>query len=305
MHAVRLAVIGCGRWGPNHIRILGSLPSARVVAYADTDRAARSRMARQFPGIAAVSAEAALRDPAIDALVVATPAATHYGLVRRALMAGKHVLCEKPLCRTSRQATALASLARRKRRVLMVGHVFLFNSGLLRLKKTVDSGRLGRILSISAIRTNLGPVRSDVNVAYDLASHDIAICNWLMGAIPRRVSATGVALLQSGIADETSLTLDYAGGASADLHASWLFHRKIRRMTVVGERRTASWDDQDAKSADAEPLKAQARAFLIALRSGKPERSGPEFSAGVVGVLEAAEKSVKQRGRTVKIQRPR
>lgn len=299
MPAARLAVVGCGRWGPNHIRSFAGLPGARVVACADTDRAALARTAARFPGIAAATPQAVLRDFTIEAVVVATPAATHYDLARRALLAGKHVLCEKPLCRTSRQAEELVALARARKRVLMVGHVFLFNNGLLRLKKIMDSGRLGRIRSLSAIRANPGPVRGDVNVAYDLASHDISICNWLLDALPRRVSATGVSLLQAGIEDVAFLTLHYPGGARADIHASWLHPEKVRRLSVVGELRTRSWADGDAASADEEPLKIQARAFLKAMRGGEPERSGPEFSAGVVRVLEAAAKSMKERGRSV------
>lgn len=277
MATVRFAVMGCGRWGPNHIRSLDGLPGARLVARADTNRAALARIAQRFPAIAGKSAAAALRDPGIDAVVVLTPANNHYALARRALLAGKRVLCERPLRRASRQAESRVALARWKKRVLMVGHIFLFTNGVLRLKKLVDSSRLGRIRSLSAMR--------------------------LMNEDPLWVTATGCAIPRAGVDNESFLTLYYPGGVRARLHAGRLCAEKVRRLTVVGASRAGSWDERNAKSADEEPLKIRAPAFLRALRAETPDRSAPEFSAGVVRVLEAAEISVKQRGRPVEVHR--
>lgn len=336
---VHLAVVGCGRWGPNHVRSFSALPGTRVVACVDPDKERRARMAASFPGVLTASdLGVILKDRSLDAVVVAAPTATHYGLVKACLKAGKHVLCEKPLCKTAAQARELAALAKRAERVLMTGHVFLFNGGLAKVKELVDSGALGKIHYLSAVRTNLGPIRSDVNAAYDLASHDIAVFNWLLDESPRWVSATGGRFLQKRVEDVVFITLQYSCGACANVHASWLNPKKVRQLIVVGSRKMVSWDDMELSTPVAvydkgaqfggksypeygeflrlsmwdgdvrlpkveleEPLKAQARAFLEAVRRGKAARSGPEFSAGVVRALEAAQKSLRSGGRPVRV----
>lgn len=333
-----VAVVGCGRWGPNQIRALSSVPGLRVTLCVETD-AARLREARElFPSIEAASdVERALRDPSISAVAIATPTATHAGLVRRALAAGKHVLCEKPLCEKAGEARVLAALARRKKLVLMGGHVFLFNGGLVKVKELIDSGELGRLRYLSAVRTNLGPIRDDVNAAYDLASHDVAVFNWLLSSRPDQVSATGACFVRPGVEDVAFLSLRYPGGVYANIHASWLNPKKVRQVIVVGSLKMVSWDDLELsapvavydKGADRdgphpnygeflrvamwdgevrlpkvdleEPLKAQARAFRDALRAGRAQRSDGEFSAGVVAALEAAVKSMRSGGRPVAV----
>ena len=192
MNELNVAVIGCGGWGPNQVRIFSTLPGSKVVAVADLDVDRLRRMAEMWPGIALERDwHRLLTMDTIDAVVVATPTSTHGQIVREALEAGKHVLCEKPLCILSDEARALAALAVQSRRVLMVGHVFLFNAGIVKLRELVVSGELGEVRYLSAVRTNLGPFRSDVNVAYDLAAHDISIFNWILGAPPAHVSASG------------------------------------------------------------------------------------------------------------------
>jgi len=271
--------------------------------------------------------------------VIATPTAAHYEGVKRALLAGKHVLCEKPLCETSSQARELAALARKKKLVLMVGHVFLFNGGIIKLKDLIDAGELGRVHYLSAVRTNLGPIRSDVNAAYDLAAHDIAVFNWLLGAAPKEVSATGAPFVQPKIEDVSFISLKYSSGVYANVHASWLNPKKVRQMIVVGSRRMAAWDDMELSTPVAvydkgasyddkktypeygeflrlslwegdvrmpkveleEPLKAQDRAFAEAVRSGRLSRSGADFAVGVVETLEAAARSMKRGGAPEKV----
>ncbi len=331
-------MIGCGRWGPNHIRNFSSLPGARVVAAVDPSPEQRARARGIVQGLAVFSdARQVLRDPSVDAVVIATPTATHYALVKAALQAGKHVLCEKPLCENARQARELAALAKKRKLILMVGHVFLFNGGIVKLKELVDAGELGKLHYLSAVRTNLGPIRSDVNAAYDLAAHDISVFNWLLGKPPRRVSATGGAYLQKGVEDVSFLTLEYPGGVLANVHASWLNPKKVRQAIVVGSKKMASWDDLElsmpvtvydkgAKPAQTypdygtflrlslwegdvhqpkisleEPLKAQDGAFLKAVLGGKLDRSGGDFAVGVVAALEAAAKSMRSGGRPVSL----
>ena len=332
---VRVAVIGCGRWGPNHIRAFSSMRGATVVAAADPDAGQRGRVAQQHPNLPLFAdANALLNEGAVDAVVIATPTASHYGLVKAALRAGKHVLCEKPLCETARQGRELAALAKKKKLVLMTGHVFLFNGGIVKLKELVDGGELGKIHYLSAVRTNLGPIRSDVNAAYDLAAHDISVFNWLLGKAPETVSATGGAYLQKGVEDVAFLTLRYPGGVIANIHASWLNPKKVRQAIVVGSKKMATWDDLELsmpvsiydKGAKPqtypdygaflrlslwegdvhmpkidlqEPLRAQDQAFLDAVRAGKAERSDAGFSVGVVAALEAAGKSLRRGGAPV------
>ena len=170
---IEMAVIGCGEWGPNHIRNFQSQPGARVCTAVDLDAKRLERVRELFPAVECSSdVDRVLADPAIEAVVVATPVQTHFVVVRKALFAGKHVLCEKPLCETISQARELIDLAQERRRVLMVGHVFLFNPGILKVKEILDSGAMGRLHYLHAIRTNLGPIRRDCNAAFDLATHD-------------------------------------------------------------------------------------------------------------------------------------
>jgi len=241
---ISVAVIGCGEWGPNHIRNFHSLPGSRVVAAVDTVPARLERVQALFRDVQCSSDfRAVLENPQVDAVVVATPLGTHYALVSEALAAGKHVLCEKPLCETSRQARELVEIARERQRVLMVGHVFLFNPGIIKVKELIEAGELGRLHYLLAIRTNLGPIRNDCNAAYDLASHDVSIFNWLLGCEPVRASATGACFLQPRIEDVVSITLTYPNDVFASIQASWLNPKKVRHITVVGNRKMLTWDD--------------------------------------------------------------
>jgi predicted dehydrogenase len=174
---------------------------------------------------------------------VATPLQTHYGLVKKVLLAGKHVLCEKPLCETVAQGRELIDLAQARGLVLMVGHVFLFNPGIMKVKQILETGGLGNLHYMHAIRTNLGPIRRDCNAAFDLATHDISIFNWLVGCEPLAVSATGGCFLQPGIEDVVSISLKYPGDVFGSIQASWLNPKKVRQITVVGSKQMVTWDD--------------------------------------------------------------
>ena len=323
-----IAVIGCGYWGPNHIRTFCGMPDCRVTAV-DVDVTRLARLVQTCPAIRIESnLERVLEDPAIDAVVVATPTQTHFDLVRRALLADKHVLCEKPLCTETAAARQLVQLATERRRVLMVGHIFLFNPGIEALKDLIQQGELGEIRYCSATRTNLGPVRSDVNVAYDLAAHDIAIFNWLLEAIPEDISGQGGGWLQRGIEDVAFIQMRYPGGCLAHVHASWLNPIKVRQITVVGSQRMLTWDDLDLSSpvtiydrgavavkspagfggfdkvqtwdigvsrpkiTAAEPLRIQNKAFLESIQSGSVVRSDGRFALGVVHALQAVAESL-------------
>lgn len=337
----RIGVIGCGEWGPNHVRNFAALPNAEVVGVADLREQRLDRIKAQSPGVALfrdASEMMAVAKP--DAVVVATPTMTHYDVVRQALQAGKHVLSEKPLCLTGAEADALVQMADERNLRLMVGHVFLFNPGILKLKDLITTGQMGRLFYLFARRTNLGPIRSDVNAVLDLASHDISIYNFLLDAVPTEVSAVGKSFLQPGIQDVSVITLQYPGDVVGSIHVSWLDPKKVREITVVGEARMAIWDDlatlgpvmvfdkgvtkKPREYADfgefqlltregdvsvpkvprEEPLRMQARAFIEALDVPERLRSGGRVGAEVVRVLSAINESMARGGAPVKVDRP-
>ena len=330
---IEIAVVGCGVWGRNHIRVLSSLRGAKVDKAVDPSLTALGWVREFFPGIACEQdVDSILNDPAIEAVVIATPTRSHYDLTRRALAAGKHVLCEKPLCQTAKEARELVDLAATGGLRLMVGHIFLFNAGLQKVKQLLDAGEIGRVYYLSAVRTNLGPIRDDVNASYDLAAHDVSIFNWLLGGPPEAVSATGASFLQPGIEDVAFISLRYPRDIFANIHASWLNPKKVRQITVVGSRTMVTWDDLELntpvtiydKGANpeheyseygeflrlsmwdgdvrqpkvnlGEPLRAEDRHFLDRIRNDGDLQSDGVFSLDVVRVLEAAELSLKQGG---------
>ena len=264
------------------------------------------------------------------------PTAAHYAIARDALEAGKHVLCEKPLATEVEQAIDLANAAEAASRVLMTGHVFLFNAGIVTLKQLLDRGDAGRLFYLRALRTNLGPVRDDVNSVFDLASHDVAIFNFLLGGQPQAVSAVGAAYLQPGLEDLAFITLRYPADVLAHVQVSWLDPKKLREIVVVGDRRMIVWDELApigpihvydkgvvrepyyddygqfhllAREGDItvprihaeEPLKLQNAAFLECVRSGAAPVSDGPFSTGVVRVLRAVGESMRRRGAEVAV----
>jgi len=329
---VRIGVIGLGLWGPNHVRNFRLIGGCEVARICDTDEARLASAHKSFPGIdTSLDPKSVTEADDIDAVVVATPTRSHFPLVRKALEAGKDVLCEKPLALNCAETRALCRIAAKKRLVLMVGHVFLYNACALHLKEAIARGELGRIYYIDAVRTNLGPVRSDVGVLFDLASHDISIFNFLLGARPESVSAVGEAFLQKGIEDVGFLTLAYPKGVICHVHTSWLDPRKVRQLTVVGDTKMAVWDDMNIlepvryydkgvvpESYSSfgefhmvlrdgaitipnlklhEPLLRQDQEFIDCLRSRRTPAACGEFGSAVVRVLDAAHRSLAHGGR--------
>lgn len=334
----RIGVIGAGEWGPNHVRNFAALPGADVVGVADLRQERLARIKSIQPGVATFSTASEMMATARpDAVVVATPTMTHFEVVGQALKAGKHVLSEKPLCLTVAEADELVALAAARDLRLMVGHVFLFNPGILKIRELVASSHLGRVFYLFARRTNLGPIRSDVNAVLDLATHDISIFNFLLDSVPAEVSAVGKAFLQPGIQDVAVMTLQYPGDVVGSIHVSWLDPKKVREITVVGESRMATWDDMApmgpvtvfdkgvlrkpreyadfgefqllAREGDVtlpkvpreEPLRMQARAFLEGLNAPETLRSDGRFAADVVRVAAAINESMSMGGAPVKV----
>ncbi|HUF62711.1 MAG TPA: Gfo/Idh/MocA family oxidoreductase [Verrucomicrobiales bacterium] len=245
MKQVSVSQIGVGYWGPNLLRNLIHLPGFRVEVVVDPDPKRRKYVQEMYPGTeVAADPEAALNNPRIDALVVATPAATHFPLVLSGLNAGKHVLVEKPMATSVREVDAIEEAARRTERVAMVGHTFLYNPAVRRLKAMIDSGELGDIRYLYSQRLNLGLIRSDVDALWNLAPHDISILQYLLDdRVPVSVRRMGSSYIQSGIDDVVFLHLEYPGNVMGHVHVSWLDPHKVRRLTVVGSRKMAVYDD--------------------------------------------------------------
>lgn len=241
---VNVAVVGLGGWGPNLARNVAVTAGARLHTLCDARPERTEALQRAHPGCRArATFEAVLTDPDVDAVVIATPVHTHFALAEAALGAGKHVLVEKPLARTSEECRRLVSLAESRKLVLMVGHVFIYNAAVQRVKAYIDSGELGDIYYVYSQRLNLGQVRQDVNALWNFGPHDVSILMHWLGATPARVAARGYAYLQPGIEDVVFLTLDFPAGVGASVHISWLDPRKVRCMTVVGSKKMVVYDD--------------------------------------------------------------
>ena len=334
---IRVAVIGAGHWGPNLIRNFHNRERSEVAWVVDRDAARIALVRSRFPDVkTAPDAADALADPRVDAVVVATPATTHHALARAALGQGKHVLVEKPIATDARHGEELCALAVKNGLVLMVGHVFLYNPGIRRVKQYLDAGDLGRVYYVSMVRTNFGPIRLDVNAAWDLASHDVAIANYWLGTGPVAVSAIGGTWINDGVEDAVFATFRYRDNVFANLHVSWLNPRKSRDITVVGERRMLTFDDMDLAeplrlydkqvTADriapgyvdsfasfrasvregditipkvplGEPLKAECDHFLECIETGAKPLTGGAEGLAVVRALEALQRSARGRGR--------
>ncbi len=339
---VRIAVIGAGHWGPNLIRNFQNPPASEVRWVVDRDASRLKEVERRFPGIRlGTEATGPLNDDSVDAVAIATPTSTHHALVKAALEAGKHVLVEKPITTDARQGDELVVLAERRRCVLMVGHVFMYNGAVRKIREYLEQGLLGRVHYISMVRTNLGPIRMDVNAAYDLASHDISIANFWLKSRPLSASAVGGTWINPGLEDAVFATLRYPNGVLVNLHASWLNPRKARDITVVGERRMLTFDDMnlsepvriyDKQVTDArvtpgyvdsfasfrasvregditipkvalgEPLKAECDHFIECITQNRAPVTGGREGVDVVRALEAIARSIRNAGREEKVE---
>lgn len=336
---ISVGVIGCGHWGPNHIRTFSQLPSSEVVACSDLDGDRLNAIKSLFPDVKAASNYLdILNSDNIDVVCVATPTASHYEISKQALESGKHVLCEKPLALTVEQCEDLKAISKKNKKILMVGHVFLFNEGILQLKKYMSSGELGGIHYAHSERTNLGPFRYDVNALWDLAPHDISIFNYLFDSCPVSVSARGQKCLKTSLEDLAFVTLEYPNEILVNVHVSWLDPRKVRQITIVGDQKMIVWDDLDnmgpirlydkhvertkvfyetygefqllskegsvtiPKIATKEPLKAQNQYFLDCVKDNKLENiSDAQKGGDVVRTLLAISESIKNNGAPIKV----
>lgn len=249
MDRIRVAQVGCGYWGQNLIRNFWEVDEAQVVIACDAHVPALSRIQKRYPTVEAeTSYDAVLNNPKVDAVVLATPVSTHFPFAKRALLAGKHVLIEKPMTTTTAEATELIELADRKNLKLMVDHTFLYTSAVRRMKQMVDSGELGDLLYFDSVRINLGLVQSDANVIWDLAPHDLSIMDYLCKPEPVSVSAVGVAHLNCPHANIAYVTVKFNSHSNliAHFHVNWLSPVKVRRTLVGGSKRMLVYDDMES-----------------------------------------------------------
>lgn len=246
---VSVGILGVGYWGPNLVRSFEEVPGCEVRYICDSRQDALARLGRRLPTARLTTDfKDLLRDGDLDAVVIATPAATHASLASRALAAGKHVLVEKPLAHDVGSAEKLVALAEQYGRVLMVGHTFEYNPAVRKLREVIHDADFGEIVYLYSRRVNLGVLRQDVNALWNLAPHDVSIILYLFGEYPSSVCAQGLAHISQGVEDVAFVYLQFPSGRVAHIHVSWLDPSKVRTMTVIGSRRMVVYDDVDPEA---------------------------------------------------------
>lgn len=248
---INMGIIGLGHWGPNLLRNFCNHPDVNVKAVCDKAADKQKKITEDGIRFTQNGADITAAGNGIDAVAVVTPLATHFEIARAVLENGKHLFLEKPVAPTSAETLELVKLAQKKKLCFMVGHVFLYNAGIRFVKEQIDHGELGKILYIHGQRTNLGPVRPDASALWDLAAHDVSIFNYWLGALPENSTANGSALLNPAVEDIVNATFSYPGNIKCNILASWLHPSKVRRITVVGDKKMLVWDDMS----QAEPVK--------------------------------------------------
>ncbi len=327
---IRIAVAGAGQWGRNHVRVLASLPGARLTWVADPDPVRRDAAAALAPR-ARVTDDIveALADPTLDAVVVASPGPTHHAVASAAIAAGKHVLVEKPLTTRSETSWDLVRRARKRGVLLAVGHLLLYHPVVRAMKRAVSARSFGAIRYMHAQRTNLGRMRPHESALESLAPHDVSVMVHLLGRWPTAVTATGARHVQPTYDDVVFLGLRFPGNVVAQISLSWLEPQKARRVSVVGEHAMAVFDDMAPEHklqvlhakippepivpgrppapvrstypriAAREPLREELLAFVKAIRTGTPAETPGEDGARVMRVMDAAQASLDSGGHEI------
>ena len=240
----RLALVGCGHWGSNYLRILQFMEGTEIVSVCDRETAPLERIRKQYPAVEIVKDfSSLLEDSKVDAVIIATPASSHFKLVQQSLEAGKHVLVEKPLALSVGEASEIVERAQHLKRILMVGHTFLYNPAVQKMKEYLKKGTLGKIYYLQAIRTHLGLIRSDVSSVWDLAPHDVSIFSYLLDKVPTKVSAVGGCHLKKDLQDVAFVSLFYDGNIIGNIHISWVDSNKLRQVAVIGSKARILFDD--------------------------------------------------------------
>jgi predicted dehydrogenase len=323
---IRIGVVGLGYWGPNLARNFAAIEGCELLWLCDASPEARERLAASFPSARATGdLDDLLNDPELDAVVLATPVPTHAELAIRVAESGKHCFVEKPLATTAIDAEAAVAAAERAGKILMVGHLLEYHPAVHRLKELLDEGELGDLYYVYGNRLNLGKLRSEENALWSLGAHDVSVVLHLIGEEPSECFAHGESYVRAGVEDVVFCYLRFPSGLSAHLHLSWLDPHKERRLTVVGARRMATFDDmavagkltvydkgfdEDVRSwgeyiarsgesfspriANAEPLRLECEHFIDCIRSGATPRSDGHSGLRVVRVLERLQRSLSE-----------
>lgn len=337
---LNIGIIGCGYWGPNLIRNFKSLASCKVLGVCDLRQERVKQMLGNYPDLKGYeSDEKLVNDPGIDAVVIATPVFMHHRLAKAALNAGKHVLLEKPLTSTTAEAAELIELADKKGLTLMVDHTFLYTGAVRKIKELIDAGEIGQMLYFDSTRVNLGLFQHDINVIWDLAPHDISICDYISGKRALSVNAIGLAHFGQTIENICYLTVKYEGDLLAHFNVNWLAPVKIRTTLIGGTKQMIVYDDMEPsekvkiydkkvvftdssgkedkekvysalveyrtgdmrapKVESTEALKLVAKEFLDSIEKKRKPLTSGEDGLHVVRILEAADKSLKLNGAQV------
>jgi predicted dehydrogenase len=332
---LNVGVVGCGYWGPNLIRNFRALQDCKMKVICDQDMNRLKQLKTLYPEVQTETVfEKVLADKSIDALIIATPVRFHYKMAKASLEAGKHTFIEKPMASSSAECEELNEIAAQNGLTLMIGHTFLYSSPVRKIKEIVSSGDIGQIQYISSRRLNLGLYQKDINVAWDLAPHDLSIILYIMEQAPLSVNCRGNCHITPGIEDVTNMALTFPNNQLATVQNSWLDPRKVREMTIVGTRRMIVYDDveplEKIKIYDArvdrpphyntfaeftysyhygdiyvpyvkqeEPLKVECQHFIDCINTGASPISNGQRGLELVRILEASSKSLKANGAPV------
>lgn len=327
-----VGVVGCGYWGPNLVRNFRSLPDCSLKSICDVSEDRLRHLKSLYSEVQGETKyDQLLGDSSLDAIIVATAVKHHFPMARASLLAGKHTLIEKPMAASVEQCEELIAIAKKQGLVLMVGHTFLYSPAVRKIREIVDRNDIGEIRYISARRLNLGLFQKDINVAWDLAPHDISIILYIMQETPYSINCRGAAHITPGIEDVTSMNLHFTNEKSATIQSSWLDPKKVREMTIVGSERMIVYDDvapqEKIKIFDVnvkrpphydtfaefhyayhygdtyspyvkldEPLKIECQHFLDCIRNGRTPITSGTKGLDVVRILEASSVSIKQNG---------
>ncbi|MGA9780322.1 MAG: Gfo/Idh/MocA family oxidoreductase [Verrucomicrobiia bacterium] len=334
---IKVGVVGCGYWGPNLVRNFRSLPDCELKIMCDISEQRLLHLKSLYPEVEGeTDYNHMLNGIGLDAVIIATSVKSHYSMAKASLLSGKHTFIEKPMASSSEECQELIEIARKKGLVLMTGHTFLYSPAVRKIKEIVKCGDIGEIRYICARRLNLGLFQKDINVAWDLAPHDISIVLHIMEDRPTVVNCQGSAHITPGVEDVTTMWLGFPGERSAIVHSSWLDPRKIREMTIVGSKRMIVYDDvsplEKIRIFDArverpphydtfaefhyayhygdvyipyikqeEPLKNECQHFLDCIRQGTQPLTDGEDGLELVRILEASTQSLKKGGAPISL----
>lgn len=333
---MKIGIIGCGYWGPNLIRNFNALEAVTLAGVSDMNPDRLAFVKRQFPAVPRLTRDhlELIKDPAIDAIALATPVSTHFPLGKAVLEAGKHLFVEKPFTSTSDEAAELIDLAARRRLQIMVDHTFVYTGAVRKIKSLITSGELGDLYYFDSVRVNLGLFQHDVNVIWDLAPHDVSIMDYLLDRSPRAIAATGASHFDSGVENIAYLSTYYDNNLLGHIHVNWLAPVKVRKTLVSGSKKMIIYDDTEPsekvkvydrgvnfvenkdeiynlliqyRTGDmlaprldpTEALHYVVREFYAAVSENRPALTDGLAGLRVVKILEAANQSIQQNGKVI------